>query len=39
MPVTVNTTTANALTVGAQWGTSSASNTITVEDAYFETLI
>jgi len=37
-PVTVNTTTANALTVGAQWGTSSASNTITCEDAYVEAL-
>jgi hypothetical protein len=38
MPVTVNSTTANALTVGAQWGASSASNTITCEDAYIETL-
>ncbi len=37
-PITINTTTANALTVGAQWGASSSSNTITVEDAYFETL-
>ena len=37
-PITINTTTANALTVGAQWGASSASNTITCEDAYFETL-
>lgn len=38
MPVTINTTTANALTVGAQWGTPSASDTITCEDAYIETL-
>lgn len=30
--VTVNTTTTNALTLGAQWGTSSASNTVTCED-------
>jgi hypothetical protein len=37
-PVTINSTTANALTVGAQWGTSSASDTITCEDAYIETL-
>jgi hypothetical protein len=37
-PVTVNTTTANALTAGAQWGTSSASNTITCEDLYVEAL-
>jgi hypothetical protein len=37
-PVTVSTVVANALTVGAQWGTSSASNTITCEDAYVETL-
>lgn len=37
-PVTVNTTTANAITVGAQWGASSASNTITCEDAYVEAL-
>lgn len=29
--VTVDTTTAKALTVGAQWGTSSASNTITCQ--------
>lgn len=38
MPVTVNTTVASALTLGAQWGTSSASNTITCEDFYVETL-
>jgi hypothetical protein len=37
-PVTINTTTANALTLGAQWGTNSASNTLTVEDFYAETL-
>lgn len=37
-PITVNTTTANALTVGAQWGTSSASNTVTCEDAYIEAI-
>ena len=37
-PVTVNTTTANALTIGATWGTSSSSNTITCEDAYIEAI-
>lgn len=37
-PITISTTTANALTVGAQWGTASASNTITCQDAYVETL-
>jgi hypothetical protein len=37
-PITVNTTTANALTVGAAWGTQSSSNTITCEDAYIEAL-
>jgi hypothetical protein len=37
-PITINTTTANALTIGAQWGTSSASNTITCEDLYVEAL-
>jgi len=37
-PITVNTTTANAVTVGGQWGTSSASNTITCQDAYVEAL-
>lgn len=37
-PITINTTTANALTVGAQWGISSASNTITCEDLYVEAL-
>jgi hypothetical protein len=30
--VTIDTTTAKALTVGAQWGTASASNTITCDD-------
>jgi hypothetical protein len=35
-PITVNTTTANALTIGATWGTPSSSNTITCEDAYIE---
>jgi hypothetical protein len=30
--VTIDTTTAKALTVGAQWGTSSASNTLTLND-------
>lgn len=30
--VTIDTTTAKAITVGAQWGTSSASNTITCND-------
>lgn len=37
-PITINTTTANALTVGAQWGTANASNTITCQDAYVEAL-
>ena len=35
----LNTTNSNTLTVGAQWGTASSSNTITCEDAYVETLI
>lgn len=30
--VTIDTTTAKSVTVGAQWGTSSASNTLTVND-------
>jgi hypothetical protein len=30
--VTIDTTTAKTITVGAQWGTSSASNTLTCED-------
>jgi hypothetical protein len=38
MPITINSTTANALTIGAQWGTSSASNTITCEDCLIEAL-
>lgn len=37
-PITINTTTANAITVGAQWGTNSSSNTITCEDAYVEAI-
>jgi hypothetical protein len=37
-PITINTTTANALTIGATWGTSSSSNTITCEDAYIEAI-
>lgn len=37
-PITINTTTANAITIGAQWGTQSASNTITCEDLYVEAL-
>jgi len=37
-PVTINTTTANAITAGAQWGSASSSNTITCEDAYIEAL-
>jgi hypothetical protein len=37
-PITVNSTTANALTVGAQWGALSASNTITCEDVYIEAI-
>lgn len=36
--VTIDTTTAKALTVGAQWGTSSASNTITLDHFYAESL-
>lgn len=34
--VTIDTTAAKALTVGAQWGTSSASNTITCDDISVE---
>ena len=37
-PITINTTTANALTVGATWGTASSSNTITCEDFYVEAI-
>lgn len=36
--VTVDTTAAKTLTVGAQWGTSSASNTITLHGFYVESL-
>jgi hypothetical protein len=36
--VTVDTTAAKTLTVGAQWGTSSASNTITLHGFYIESL-
>jgi len=34
--VTIDTTAAKAVTVGAQWGTSSASNTLTCHGFYFE---
>lgn len=37
-PITIDTTTAKTLTLGAQWGTNSGSNTLTVEDFYAETL-
>lgn len=37
-PVTVSTVTANALTVGAQWGTAAAGDTITCEDCLIEAL-
>lgn len=37
-PITIDTTSAKALTIGAQWGASSASNTLTVEDFYAETI-
>ena len=36
--VTVDTTAAKTLTIGAQWGTSSASNTITLHGFYVESL-
>lgn len=36
--VTVDTTAAKALTVGAQWGTSSASNTLTCHGFYIESM-
>lgn len=36
--VTIDTTAAKALTVGAQWGTSSASNTLTLHGFYVESL-
>jgi hypothetical protein len=37
-PITINTTTANAWSIGAQWGTANASNTITCEDLIAELL-
>ena len=37
-PITINTTTANALTIGATWGSASSSNTITCEDMYIEAI-
>lgn len=37
-PVTINTTALNTLTVAAQWGSSSAGNTITCEDFIVELL-
>lgn len=37
-PITINTTAANALTIGAQWGSNSSSNTITCEDFYVEAI-
>jgi hypothetical protein len=37
-PVTISTTTANAWSIGAQWGTANASNTITCEDLIVELL-
>lgn len=36
--VTIDTTSAKALTVGAQWGTASASNTVTCHGFYVESL-
>ena len=36
--VTVNTTTNSALTVGATWGTNSASNTLTLKGYMIEQL-
>jgi hypothetical protein len=36
--VTIDTTAAKALTVGAQWGTSSASNTLTCHGFYVESM-
>jgi hypothetical protein len=38
MPVTVDTTAAKTLTLGATWGTNSASNTLTCEGFYAETV-
>lgn len=37
--VTVDTTTAKAITVGAQWGTASSSNTITCQDMIVQSLV
>jgi hypothetical protein len=37
-PITVDTTSAKAITVGATWGTASSSNTITCEDFYVEAI-
>lgn len=37
-PITINTTTANAWSIGAQWGTANSSNTITCEDLIVELL-
>jgi hypothetical protein len=36
--VTIDTTVAKAITIGAQWGTSSASNTLTVDDIVVDIL-
>lgn len=36
--VSVDTTTAKAITIGAQWGTSSASNTLTVQGVLIESM-
>lgn len=36
--VTIDTTAAKAITVGAQWGTASASNTLTCHQFYFESV-
>src|SRR5215471_12110267 len=36
--VTIDTTAAKLITVGAQWGTSSASNTVTCHHSYIESL-
>jgi hypothetical protein len=37
-PVTINTTAAYALTIGAQWGTAATGDTITCEDCLIEAL-
>ena len=36
--VTIDTTTAKAITIGAQWGTASASNTLTVQGVLIESM-